>query len=386
MATKKIDRYPEETYIERALADGRARKCRVVMSAIAKPDYSLQARVEHIDLAHSSRLHAILSEMGPGGDLAPIVVFRLKDEGIMVVADGFHRAEVYRRMKRFDIPAYVIDGDRNDAIEYAVMCNRALSLARTKEDVKKAVEMIFSVDVWWRRSDNQIARHVGASQDAVSRYRREYCKANAISPPEFIETPKGVMAREGLGNQLAKPPKAVPVVDIKGDYFWKAKIDGVDVNLGSNRTTAAKNLREIVVRSNPMTQPKKFTAWTDAKTHMIERGIDVKDFQDGRETRYGLNVKVASGCLLALCKFDETDSVLVAIGRLVLAQKVSNHKGRMVIIVDRHNFPKWDQARTAVAVSMGIEFLTIHGFIESVKSNAKRQPARSVAAMAKSAH
>ena len=183
-AAKKLEMFPDEKYLADAIKDGRATRQLVSMKALGKPDTRLQAREQHLDMDHVRMLAEILER---DGQLSPAVVFRDK-AGKLWLADGFHRHEVYRRAGKAGFPAWQIDGEFRDAIEYATMCNRRLCLARKPGDIRKAIEILLADDSWFERADAWIGDHVGCCGSTVGRVRELFCKARGIEVPRSVKT------------------------------------------------------------------------------------------------------------------------------------------------------------------------------------------------------
>lgn len=388
MAKKKLDRYPEETFIDEALKSGRATKQRVGLKNIGKPDFGLQARVEHIDKTHSARLSAALLDLGDDGDLAPVVVFRDPKTEKLMLADGFHRRDVYANLKRDDIPAVVVDGTWEDAVEYAVMCNRIVSLARNKADIRKAMEMLFGIDAWWHRSDHAIAEHIGTSQPTVSRYRKEFCRSNNVPVPEFIADRGGsqrsrATIADAIKDRLGPKIQAYKLGD--GGTAYRSKVDGQIIELGTDITEAVEKIKGIRTEGSPGPTPAKIHSWLDVSEYMENRGVRVKQIAADKSILCGMQLRLVGDSLATYTKFDTNESILTAVGRLVVAREALRHSGRMVILVDRTTFHRWDQAKMAAIGKLGIEFSTLYGFVQAydARSKSKSQPrtVRRVAAM-----
>ncbi len=185
------------------------------MKALGKPDLSLQARVNHLDMTHVHRLSAILESQNV---LAPVIIFCDK-KGKLWLADGFHRHECYRKARKEAIPAYQIEGERLEAIEFATMCNRHTCLGRTREDIRKAIYMVFEMSQWFNRADEWIAVHIGCGAGTVSRARYDFCKSRSRPIPERLETQ--------LGNRVAsRRPLDIPIQTESGSFQLELNIGG----------------------------------------------------------------------------------------------------------------------------------------------------------------
>jgi hypothetical protein len=128
-------------------------------------DPSLQARTE-LDADTVTRYEATLRqsiEDGVAWPFPPLVsVFDL-------LVDGFHRFEAAKRVGIASIPVTIHSGDREDAIRLAVGANATHGLARSREDVKRAI--LLASKTWPDESARSIARMVGCSPQTVLNVR-----------------------------------------------------------------------------------------------------------------------------------------------------------------------------------------------------------------------
>ena len=79
--------------------------------------------------------------LGEGARFPPVVVFRGK--GADVLADGFHRLRAYQQAGRSEIEADVYQGDRDDALWFALGANRAHGPRLSGEDKRRAIEIAY---------------------------------------------------------------------------------------------------------------------------------------------------------------------------------------------------------------------------------------------------
>ena len=240
-ATKKIELAPDEAYIHDAIREGRAKREEVSMKAIGTPDPRFQSRVLRLDSLHVHRLDLILQNKG---DLEGIVIFRAVkgSKQRLIVADGFHRHEVYRIAKRRSIPAIVLDVSwdqiEREATLFAAMANQVTLLSRTKEDVRKAVEMLLSDDECFRWSKARIANHCGTTPATVTRIQAEYCSRAGIKPPEVVVDIHGAQLP---ANRTKGSPR---ISGRKGGFA--ASIGGKHKFLGTDPELARARLDEIL--------------------------------------------------------------------------------------------------------------------------------------------
>lgn len=107
--------------------------------------------------------------------LPRVKVYRLKD-GRLIVVDGFHRCEAYRRAGVRSIPCDVTPGTWFGAFCAATAANKEhLGLKRSNSDKRRAVECFLAAlakegQAWTNR---RVAEHVGVSPDLVDRITRQ---------------------------------------------------------------------------------------------------------------------------------------------------------------------------------------------------------------------
>lgn len=111
-------------------------------------------------------------QMRAGVEFPPIIVFF--DGKDYWLADGFHRLGAALRVRPADpIEAEVIQGTQADAQWYSFGVNKVHGLRRTREDRIRAIKAALRHPEGARRSDNDIAQHVGISPSTVAKYRKE---------------------------------------------------------------------------------------------------------------------------------------------------------------------------------------------------------------------
>ena len=106
--------------------------------------------------------------LGEGARFPP-VVFRGK--GADVLADGFHRLRAYQQAGRSEIEADVYQGDRDDALWFALGANRAHGQRLSGEDKRRAIEIAYKA--WPEISQRRIAAHVGCAHQYVGKVREQ---------------------------------------------------------------------------------------------------------------------------------------------------------------------------------------------------------------------
>ena len=131
--------------------------------------------------------------LGEGARFPPVVVFRGKDGDVL--ADGFHRVRAYQQAGRSEIEADVYQGDRDDALWFALGANRAHGQRLSGEDKRRAIEIAYKA--WPEISQTRIAAHVGCAQPYVGRVRAQL-------KPRF-QLPDRVVGRDGRERPATRP-------------------------------------------------------------------------------------------------------------------------------------------------------------------------------------
>ena len=137
--------------------------------------------------------------LGEGAAFPPVVVF--SDGSSCWLADGFRRLRAFRRAGRAEIEADVYAGTLDDALGFAPGANRAHGARLSRADKQYAVELAFRT--WPVLSQGRVARHVGCTQQYVSKIREQLttsCKLLDL-----------VVGRDGTLYSARRPASARPV-------------------------------------------------------------------------------------------------------------------------------------------------------------------------------
>lgn len=89
------------------------------------------------------------------------------------LGDGFHRCEAASRAGLLTVPCEVRQGSRRDAVLFACGANDSHGLRRTRQDVRRAIEILLRDEEWGKWSNAEIARRVGCSDMTVGTVRKE---------------------------------------------------------------------------------------------------------------------------------------------------------------------------------------------------------------------
>lgn len=111
-------------------------------------------------------------QMRAGVEFPAVIVFF--DGTDYWLADGFHRIGAWRQVRPNEpIEADVLQGTQSEAQWYSYGVNKSHGLRRTREDRVRAIKAALRHPEGAKRSDNDIARHVGVSDKTVAKYRAE---------------------------------------------------------------------------------------------------------------------------------------------------------------------------------------------------------------------
>lgn len=89
------------------------------------------------------------------------------------LGDGFHRCEAASRAGLLTVPCEVRDGERRDAVLFACGANDQHGLRRSRDDVRRSIEILLRDEEWGKWSNAEIARRVGCSDMTVGKLRRD---------------------------------------------------------------------------------------------------------------------------------------------------------------------------------------------------------------------
>jgi hypothetical protein len=366
MATAKAYRMtPDEEFLAAALKDGRAKIEELSMKAIGKPDRSIQCRVlaDGIDPEHVRRLSAIHDSTGT---IAPIVVFRDPVTDRLLIADGFHRHRMHEIKKLSSIAAYVVEGGRRDAVEFAAMCNRHLCLARTMADIRKAVMVLLEEESWLLSSAPRIAQHVGCSESSVLRYRGEFCSQRGIPVPTSVVTADGKAQRRRRRRAGEAPPRIYTERHPHSRPSYRTRIGGKVFNLGRDAEAAeekAARIRDDIEESIP--RNARIVA-----ARLRRRGIGPVDLPPAGEDWHGLGHVFASGHIIVPCPPGDVENFPYAYGVALMVRAMRHAKAHLVILCRRDLIPP-EQA--AQARRVGIELLLPGELVERLGKSRTRE-------------
>lgn len=127
--------------------------------------------------------------------MPPPQLFEPKGAKYLLVADGLHRIEANRMLKRKAMKCDVLPGGFQDALKHALTCNTRHGLRRTTADKRRCVES--ALREWPKNSDNQIASLCGVDHKTVAVIR------SGMEEKKSIETTE---TRQGADGKTYKKP------------------------------------------------------------------------------------------------------------------------------------------------------------------------------------
>ncbi len=332
---------------------GRVREETLSLKALtASRDFQARAKM---NMAHV-RLLANLRRMG--ATLEPIVVVFDAASGKYYTCDGAHRSKEAEKAGDKEIRAYVIDGTKQDAIEFAAQANKRLSLARTAADTKRAAWMLFAIEEWWVRSDRMIAAHVGVSPITMGKYRRQWCKAKGVALPDVV------VGGDGKSRvRPALPGEAAVKTSISPDGRVSVRRGDEVASVGRVENVSKEKLAEAMDKVNAAYAEK--TGVIDSKDissiARLRSQLDLKGIPS--ETgRAGSQTVPAVGCEgFSVVGVDNglSETFYGAVGRVLLHRHQVGGHGRPVIICHAYVAP-WIKK---LVISAGVEVMSLDAFV-----------------------
>lgn len=105
----------------------------------------------------------------------PLDVFREKGTERYVVADGENRLLGLRKAKIPKVECRLHEGDELAALDFAINCNQAHGLPRTKADKYRAFELIMDTPLRDKyRTDTELSEKIGVSIRTIQSYKAEW--------------------------------------------------------------------------------------------------------------------------------------------------------------------------------------------------------------------
>lgn len=182
--------------------------------------------------------------------LPPVVAFQDAD-GVLWLADGFHRVEATRRAGRDMLVGIIHQGTQRDAMLYAAGANAEHGLPRTRADKQRAVERLLDDAEWSTWSDRAIARAARVTHPFVATVRARHVAPAAERTAPVVAVPAdhapagGNVSSESTF-QAPEPNNTVrtPVVpEHKGKQLTAGDQDAMRALRGAGREWLAERFR-----------------------------------------------------------------------------------------------------------------------------------------------
>ena len=146
--------------------------------AVIRRDGGTQARTGNNEEVVEEYASAMREGRWQWHDGNRLIVFG--DDAALWLADGFHRIEAAQRANLPTVPCEVRPGSRRDAVLYAVGANSSHGLQRTRQDVRRAIELLLRDEEWGKWSHVELARRVGCSDKTVGTVKRALMLSSEI--------------------------------------------------------------------------------------------------------------------------------------------------------------------------------------------------------------
>lgn len=193
-------------------------------------DQEIQVRVGGLDAETLAQYIAVLENEG---ELPPITLFR-DDAGEHYLADGFHRFRAHEVQGRATIKAYVKDGNRDAAIDYAESANLEHGLKLSPRDKKNILfRRIERGHEWTHWSTRELGRVLGVSHVTVKNWLEEFAtvKNLTVKRTETVGADGRVYNTANIGKTPRAPqpkPAPSPIPDDLPTGFTYSNIDTGD--------------------------------------------------------------------------------------------------------------------------------------------------------------
>jgi hypothetical protein len=375
MGAQRVKLSSEDQFIQEAIRSGRATIQKYSLKQLTKLDKAMQPRVNHLNVEHAKNLTDILQNLKKlDRDLDPGVLFRDPKTNWIGLVDGWHRLHAYMtiRPKLDYFPAYVVEGTKEEAIEYAAMANQHARLRRTPEDVEKQLRMLFALPKWWNSSNWIIAEHVGVGRSTVHKHRAKYSSDTGVPLPEEVLNARGQVFRKRVIHADIRSGRARPKIFEASDGSCMANVGGRLVRLGSKGIDNAEKVLDAKLPSvlGDYERSDEVRRVSLKTGHLIERlasgGFYFRSTGVGHT---GCGIVGLTGCgttavTATLAKRDA--SATLAIGRVLSLREYDNPTHRAVVVCYPEDGPEeiLDLGRR-----LGIEFLTPEQLVASIKGD-----------------
>lgn len=312
-----------------------------------KVDTDLQSRVR----TNMEVVQEYADEIMRKGIFPPVDVFF--DGNDYWLTDGFHRYEAHIKAGQDSIRANVRPGTKHDALLFSVSANIKNPLRLTRDDRRKAVEMLLADSEYRKFSDAEIGRRCGVSGVHVGRLRQAFNERHAIAD-ESVR----LQVRGGRKIAVQKPQTGVSRywVDKKG-YAYLCRNDNTKKYLGKDSDEAKRKFEETVAeelaaRQSGETVRISLKVNDNVRSWLKRRGIETTVAERGPA---GWPDMLISGAVIRLEDQLTPRTLPVAVGDVLLWRQGLDPALRAIVLGYHEDL---EVQALDVARSLDIEFLT----------------------------
>lgn len=292
-----------------------------------------------------------------GAEFPPADVFDT-DEGLLL-SSGFHRAEAMRLAGESQLLCVVHKGTRQDAIVHSVASNKSNGCKpMSSKDLRKAAEMLFKDEAWWKKASTIIAEHIGVNPQKVKKWRSAYCEKNGIDMPEQIERSDGLIQ--------PRPAKSGEFPQIRsglhrGKTRYYARVNGKQVSLSGDKSTAEIKLAALISETKEKKSRRTVLTNFNLEQFLISRGIFGESAKNHGSSVTGGAVLTVGTVLIPL---QSASAILIrdAIARAILNRYKHRPSGRAIVVC--YDPPECEAID--IAKQLGVEFMTPEQLVDSL--------------------
>lgn len=371
MGAQRVKLSSEDQFIQEAIRAGRATVQNYSLKQLIKLDKAMQPRVNHLNVEHAKNLTDTLQNLRKlDRDLDPGVLFRDPKTNWIGLVDGWHRLHAYMtiRPKLDYFPAYVVEGTKEEAIEYAAMANQHARLKRTTADVEKQLHMLFAIPRWWNKSNQSIGDHVGINPTTVHRHRVNYSRTTSTPIPNVFVSASGQLqsTRVSRGQILSGTNKPPISRDCNGKY--SAKILGKTHSLGRrDMESASEQLDEKLASIRAEIASRRHSLrLSNLGTFLAARELSFRVTKAGG-AHHGVSGLSGHGRTITTAYLQkDDDSAVRSFGPVLAIREFDNPANRAVVVCYPEDGP---EEILDIGRRLGIEFLTPEQLVASIKGD-----------------
>ncbi len=155
-------------------------------------DLDVQLKARRVD---QETVAAYVDALTNGATFPPVILFR--QDGLLWLADGFHRVAAARFMGATEIEAEIVEGGKEAATLYAATANVAHGKPMSADEKREAGERLIQMKPLW--SNSEIARRLAVRDTTILRWRQGLKKKNA--PKENSANAENESTRQWNGQE-----------------------------------------------------------------------------------------------------------------------------------------------------------------------------------------